>query len=214
MWEALQGTGSTTWHVVTICLASGILIWLVLIYLIRDKVFNINLHTSRRRRIEEIGILCLACLTGFITGMLTGLSRESSVGDIVPAILTLLTAMVGYLYTKEGNKDKDIFEVGSKHSVPVFVFAVGAACLAAFFLWGSLYGAYFRALNEEAEENYKAEKEARIAEYKHAAEIAVIEESHKRELERIRLKVEIENAKNAGKAINSPTEPAVRKMPR
>jgi hypothetical protein len=77
-----------------------------------------------------LSILTFALL-GFVTGEIMGQSRESAVGAVLPAVLTLLGGLVIYL-------------IGSKGAQTQAIVTSMAFCFAIALLAGSLYGAQLR----------------------------------------------------------------------
>ena len=84
---------------------------------------------------ERFALLFLSILTfallGFVTGQIMGQSRESAVGAVLPAVLTLLGGIVIYL-------------IGSKGIQTQAIVSSMAFCFAMALLVGSLYGARLR----------------------------------------------------------------------
>jgi hypothetical protein len=84
---------------------------------------------------KSFALLFLSILTfallGFVTGEIMGQSRESAVGAVLPAVLTLLGGIVIYL-------------IGSKGIQTQAVVSSMAFCFALALLGGTLYGARLR----------------------------------------------------------------------
>jgi hypothetical protein len=60
---------------------------------------------SKQAPANGIYIIAFA-LFGAVIGYCVGASRESAVGTVIPAVLTVLTVLSGYAFTKEGLKDQ------------------------------------------------------------------------------------------------------------
>lgn len=99
-------------------------------------------------------------ILGFVTGELLGDSRESVVGSIVPAVLTLLGAIVAYIISSKGVRAQT---------------AVSASliCFTFCFLLGSLFGIQLRIEYEDAlrDPQYLGAMDLRLQQNKAALEI-------------------------------------------
>jgi predicted neutral ceramidase superfamily lipid hydrolase len=80
-------------------------------------------------------IVALAAL-GAVCGMCIGSSRQSVMATVLPALLTLMTALCGYAFTKEGLQEMK----------PVLPFALLALLLSS--LYCTFVGAKLRFINE------------------------------------------------------------------
>jgi ABC-type multidrug transport system fused ATPase/permease subunit len=87
---------------------------------------------SGRRRLSFVFLAISAfSILGFVTGEVMGISRESAVGTVVPAVLTLLGGVAVYL-------------VGSKGAEAQANVSAMVLCFAVALLIGSLFGARLR----------------------------------------------------------------------
>src|SRR5688500_11338684 len=52
---------------------------------------------NRSELAHDFGFLLFACVLGLTVGLLAGYSREAAIGAVVPAVLTLIGALVGFM---------------------------------------------------------------------------------------------------------------------
>lgn len=97
------------------------------------------------KRIEQTVSLCLIAFVfgtlALVTGVITGASRSSAVGDVLPAVLGLIGAVALYVITK------------SKTKIPVASTAVTAFSI--LLLLGTILGSYERVRSEAYQESLK-----------------------------------------------------------
>ncbi len=108
--------------------AGAILLWLLLLVPYR---WFIGVAFAADTVCEELSFLFFGCLLGLTVGIVTGHSREAAVGAVVPAILTLIGALVGYLYSGPN----------SVRRVTKFSILIASIALTIFFFWGTYEGA-------------------------------------------------------------------------
>tara|TARA_R110002020_G_scaffold471851_1_gene699306 strand:+ start:217 stop:795 length:579 start_codon:yes stop_codon:yes gene_type:complete len=97
-----------------------------LLFLLMVAGRKTSLRAARER---FISLFCIIVIGG-VVGYSGGLSRESAVGEIIPAVLSLLGGLAVYIF-------------GGKRSHSVLVSA-GAAAFAIAMLWGFSFGAAVR----------------------------------------------------------------------
>jgi hypothetical protein len=103
-------------------------------------------------------------MLGFVTGELLGDSRDSAVGSVVPAVLTLLGGVVAYIISSKGVRSQTAVSA----SLICFVFC---------FLTGSLFGIRLRVEYEESirDPGYLGQRELALERNKAAVEIERLE---------------------------------------
>lgn len=105
-------------------LAGAVVAWLV---------FLLPHHLLTSQRVSLIGVceqgamLLFGCALGLIVGVSTGLSRAPAVSATVPAILTIVGALIGYVWSTGTLNQTARFTVLASAIVLTFAFAGGAA---------------------------------------------------------------------------------------
>jgi hypothetical protein len=96
--------------------------------------------SSRKKTIEAEKVhwpfIITFALLGSVSGICVGSSRTAVVGTVLPALLTLMTALCGYAFTKDGLKDMR----------PVLPFGLMALLVSA--MYCAFVGSKIRFLNE------------------------------------------------------------------
>ena len=134
-WEVVLGT--IVWAA-----AGALVLWLLLIIPYqRTRI----VRAVRSTAIEDLVFLYFGCLLGAAVGVVTGVSRQPAITAVVPSVLTLIGALIGYLYSTT------TFGTESKR----FTVLVGAIAVVLFFSWGTLAGGVLR---------YPADEDARVME--------------------------------------------------
>lgn len=99
-----------------------------------------------RLKLRDVALLCLAFGTiGAATGLFMGASRDSAVGAIVPAFLTVVSGLAAYQFSARGKT----YEAW-RTSLPV-----GIACMFLAAAAGAMFGAGLRDQHEEAVRRYE-----------------------------------------------------------
>jgi hypothetical protein len=123
---------------------------------------------------QDFGFIFFACLLGTIIGVSAGYSREAAIGAIVPAVLTLIGIMIGYIYSGAAKLTR-------VNRLAILLATMG---MIAFFFWGEFAGSWLRAPLER----YKYDIEV----YKHQAEMQRLEYQAALELNKLENKAELE----------------------
>lgn len=97
-------------------------------------------------------------LLGFVTGQIMGQSRESAVGAVLPAVLTLLGGVAIYL-------------IGSKGAQAQAIVSSMLFCFSITLLAGSLYGARLRVEFDSTNPAYMRSREIGLEQNRHAVEV-------------------------------------------
>lgn len=86
----------------------GSLLWLIVLPAVVATGFAtfvgaVLMRKNTRRQIPEMlgYLLAFSCL-GVVTGFASGNSREAVLGAVLPALLTLVSGLIGYLFSKDG----------------------------------------------------------------------------------------------------------------
>ena len=90
------------------------------------------------RYIEKFTVLFLFGTFGTVVGFLTGASRESAVGSVLPVLVTTVVTYIGYLTTSKISKEYRMI-------VPFCVITLLLSTL-----FSALFGTYFRLILLEA----------------------------------------------------------------
>jgi hypothetical protein len=83
---------------------------------------------------QNLLFVFFACLLGLIVGVLAGYSREPAIGAVIPAVLTLIGALVGVAYSGSLSLNRE----------NRLAIVVAAIALVMFLFWGTLAGARLR----------------------------------------------------------------------
>jgi len=157
--------------------AGTAIFWLLLLLPYRRLT---RARRSAKETMEACGFVFFGCLLGFAVGMAMGLSRDPAVGAVVPAVLTLIGALVGYVYSKDSTANPS-----SK-----FTIVVAALALTTFFFSGTFAGATARGVWDQHARDFELYKlqyasDLDLHRIKYRAELARVERIHQAELERL-----------------------------
>lgn len=120
------------------------------ILLISLAVFLIGRYLGRVTEIEFAPILISFAIVGGAVGIAVGASRDSVVGGVFPAILTVFTVLLGYMFTNESIKEYRVM-------IPYCLIALMITSLFGMFSGSSIRGKH---------EKFQREYEKRILYYK------------------------------------------------
>lgn len=166
MWGLITGNLTFTLGALLLGLVGAAVFWVLFLLPYR---YLAKIGWSAESVGEEVSFLFFGCLLGFTVGVTTGLSREAAVGAVVPAVLTLIGALVAYLYSG----------TIALRAIARFTILVSAVALTTFFFWGTFAGATARLSWDKYARDFELYK------MKYASELELHRKKYDAELQRI-----------------------------
>jgi hypothetical protein len=136
------------------------LLWGFVFALIYFLSFWVYYRRAKKRSLFELGLMAVGfsipiIMLAFVAGYLTGISRSSVVGTVIPAALTFIAALNVYVIGIRGSDTAADNRIAVGYSVFLFAFM---------FFYGVETGAYSREYDNEARLKALAQQEFRIRE--------------------------------------------------
>lgn len=93
---------SQMWDVFWMPVTEVLLPWLVIVISLTGIVILAYRFIIRNRSREAYGLIATFVSIGALLGITAGATRTPVIGTYLPALITFITAILGYLFTREG----------------------------------------------------------------------------------------------------------------